>query len=77
MGKSLTFWSIIIGFLLGFLQQNLYNFAKIIQTDGFLKAMVSINYTILVISVVVAAFVGCLFYLIEREQKKKHQKKQR
>jgi preprotein translocase subunit YajC len=46
-------------------------------TSGFLKAMVSINYTILVISVVVAAFVGCLFYLIEREQKKKHQKKQR
>ena len=74
MGKSLTFLSIIIGFLLGFLEQTITNFVKAVKATNFFKAVSSINYSLLVVSLVVVTIIGCLFFLIEREQTEKSSK---
>jgi hypothetical protein len=71
MGKSLTFWSIIIGFLLGFLQQNFVSFINTVKSNGFLKAVLSINYEVLIISLLVVIILGWLFFYVERSQSEK------
>ena len=72
MVKALTFWSLIVGFIIGLaysVGQNLVDDIKNPDVDAFY----SLNYVAFVVVIIIAIFLGWLFYYLEKQENERRE----